>query len=240
MVGESYPLTPEQRRLIDLADQLGREKFAGRAADYDREARFPFENYDELHAAGLLALCVPKAFGGLGADLPTYTMVAATIGRYCGATALTYNMHACTMLWIGLLADSLDMTPEQRNEHDTNRVNHFERVAKHGKIYAQPFSEGSAAAAGKAPFGTIAKKVEGGWLINGKKIFASLSGAADYYGILCTEEKPNLSMKDTLYIAVPGDSPGFSIVGDWDPLGMRGTVSRTLIMKDVFVPDSEQ
>ena len=35
-------------------------------------------------------------------------------------------------------------------------------------------------------------------------------------------------MRDTLYIAVPEDAPGVAIVGDWDPLGMRGTVSRTL------------
>src|SRR5207344_2851380 len=72
------------------------------------------------------------------------------------------------------------------------------------------------------------------------KIFASLSGAADYYGVLCTEDKPDRTLRDTLYIAVPADAPGFSIVGDWDPLGMRGTVSRTLVMKDVFVPDGDQ
>ena len=47
-------------------------------------------------------------------------------------------------------------------------------------------------------------------------------------------------MRDTLYIAVPADAPGFSIIGDWDPLGMRGTVSRTLVFKDVFVPDDAQ
>src|SRR6185295_8933580 len=41
-------------------------------------------------------------------------------------------------------------------------------------------------------------------------------------------------------LAIPADAQGFSIVGDWDPLGMRATVSRTLVMKDVFVPDSGQ
>jgi len=113
-------------------------------------------------------------------------------------------------------------------------------VIQDGAIYAQPFSEGSAAAAGKAPFGTTATKVDGGWKINGRKIFASLSGAANYYGVLCTEDKPELSMKDTFYIAVPGDAPGVTVTGDWDPLGMRGTVSRTLLFKDVFVPDELQ
>jgi alkylation response protein AidB-like acyl-CoA dehydrogenase len=129
------------------------------------------------------------------------------------------------------------MTPAQRAEHERHRAVHFERVVKHGAVYAQPFSEGSAAAAGKAPFGTTAAKVEGGWVVNGKKIFASLAGAADYYGVLCTENKPELSMRDTLYLAVPGKAPGLAVTGDWDPLGMRGTVSRTLLFKDVFVPD---
>ncbi|CAM9577017.1 unnamed protein product [Phaeothamnion confervicola] len=236
VTGSNYPLTDKQRELIALVDELG-PGMAARAERYDREASFPFENYADLRKAGLLGLCVPEKFGGRGADLRTYSIVSATLGKYCGATALTFNMHACSTLWPGILADDLDMTPEQRAEHEKCRQVHFRRVVEDGAVYAQPFSEGSAAAAGKAPFGTLAAKVDGGWVINGRKIFASLSGAADYYGVLCTEDKPNLSMRDTLYMAVPGDAPGLTITGDWDPLGMRGTVSRTLVFKDLFVPD---
>ena len=236
VVGSNYPLTAKQAELVAIADGLG-PKFAGRAERYDREASFPFENYDDLREAGLLGLCVPEKFGGRGADLRTYSIVSATLGKYCGATALTFNMHACSTLWPGLLSDDLDMTGAQRAEHEGYRALHFRRVVKEGAVYAQPFSEGSAAAAGRAPFGTLAAKVDGGWVINGKKIFASLSGAADYYGVLCSEDKPDLTMRDTLYMAVPGDSPGLTITGGWDPLGMRGTVSRTLIFKDLFVPD---
>ena len=236
VTGSNFPLSDRQRELVALAENLG-PTFAGRAARYDREASFPFENYADLRAAGLLGLCVPEKFGGRGADLRTYSIVSATLGKYCGATALTFNMHACSTLWPGILADDLDMTPAQRAEHEKYRVLHFKRVVEDGAVYAQPFSEGSAAAAGRAPFGTLAAKVNGGWVINGKKIFASLSGAADYYGVLCTEDKPDLSMRDTLYMAVPGNAPGLTITGDWDPLGMRGTVSRTLIFKDLFVPD---
>jgi alkylation response protein AidB-like acyl-CoA dehydrogenase len=240
IVGEGFALTAKQIQLLELASRLGRERFAPRAARYDADASFPFENYSDLREAGLLGLCVPEAYGGLGADFMTYCMVAAEIGRHCGATALTLNMHVCSTLWTGALADDLDLTPAQRQEHEASRRLHFARIVREGKLYAQPFSEGSAAAAGKAPFGTTASKVDGGWVVNGKKIFASLSGAADYYGTLCTEDKPDASMRDTLYLAAPADAPGFSITGDWDPLGMRGTVSRTLVMKDVFVPDSAQ
>jgi alkylation response protein AidB-like acyl-CoA dehydrogenase len=111
-----------------------------------------------------------------------------------------------------------------------------------GAIYAQPFSEGSAAAAGRAPFGTTAKKVEGGWLINGRKIFASLAGAAHYYGVLCTEDKGDEHARRARHALHQraGHVAGFSISGDWNPLGMRGTVSRNLLFKDVFVSDDEQ
>lgn len=234
--------TPLQRQLLAKAHALGRDRFAPRAAQWDREASFPFANYDDLREAGFLKLCVPAEHGGLGADFPTYMMVAAEIGRFCGATALTWNMHICSTLWTGVLADGIPMDETQRAEHAARRQLHFRRIVQDGALYAQPFSEGTAAAAGRAPFGTTARKVDGGWLINGRKIWASLSGAADYYGVLCTEEVEGKDPdpRDTLYISVPATSEGFSISGEWDPLGMRGTVSRNLAFKDVFVSDDEQ
>ena len=64
--------------------------------------------------AGLLGICVPEEHGGWGADFATYVMTAAEIGRHCGATALTLNMHVSSTMWTGFIADDLDMTPEQR------------------------------------------------------------------------------------------------------------------------------
>lgn len=237
IAGSPEGLTAQQRELIALAATLGRERFAPRAAAIDREAVFPFENYADLRSAGLLGICVPQLAGGLGADFSTYVMVAAEIGRHCGATALTWNMHVCSTMWAGFIADKLDMTPEQRADHERIRALHFGRVVNEGKVYAQPFSEGGAAAAGKVPFGTLARKVDGGYIVNGRKIFASLSGAADYYGVLCTLDRPGATQRDSLYLAVPADAAGVRVSGDWDPLGMRGTVSRNLDFKDVFVPD---
>jgi len=236
IAGNPATLSPQQRELIELAATLGRDRFAPRAARYDREASFPFENYADLREAGLLKICVPAAYGGLGADFATYVMVAAEIGRHCGATALSYNMHVSSCMWSGFIADALEMTAEQRAEHERHRAIHYDNIVRGGKVYSQPFSEGGAAAAGKAPFGTLAKAVDGGYVINGKKIFASLAGAADFYGVLCTLDKPGATQRDSLYLAVPAESEGVRVVGDWDPLGMRGTVSRTLLLHDVFVP----
>ena len=223
----------------DVISTLGREKFIGRAQRYDAEASFPFENYDDMRDAGILAMTVPKSLGGLGVEYADYALLAAEMGRWCGATALTYNMHACTPLWTGHIADDLEMSAADRKQHRKNRELHFSRIVENGAIFAQPFSEGSAAAAGKAPFGTMAAKVDGGWLLNGKKIFASLSGAATYYGVLCTEDKADRSVRDTLFMAVPADAEGISVVGPWDPVGMRATVSRTLLIENVFIPDEQ-
>jgi alkylation response protein AidB-like acyl-CoA dehydrogenase len=240
------PLTDLQTQLLQTATQLGKEKFAPRAPEWDNTASFPFANYDDLREAGFLRMCVPKAYGGLGADYASYMMTAAEIGRYCGATALTLNMHICSTMWTGVLSDGIEMSANQLAEHHARRPLHFKRIVDQGALYAQPFSEGTAAAAGRAPFGTAARKsVQGGvsgWVINGRKIWASLSGAANYYGILCTEEieGKDPDPRDTLYIAVPATSEGLTISGDWNPMGMRGTVSRNLSFKDVFVPDDEQ
>lgn len=236
---DAFRLTDEQAALTEKVRRFGRNVVAPRAAQHDRDATFPIENFRDMHKEGLLSLCVPKSDGGLGADFQTYCLAAAELGRYCGATTLSWNMHVCSTLWSGPLADELEMTPEDRAAHLKRRSLHYQRIVKDGAVYAQPFSEGGAAAAGAIAFGTEAKPVDGGFLINGKKIFASLSGSADYYGVLCTEraEGEAASRRNTLYVAVPADAPGVSVVGDWDPLGMRGTVSRTLLFKDVFVPE---
>jgi alkylation response protein AidB-like acyl-CoA dehydrogenase len=237
---DSFRLTDQQSELTALARKLGVNKFAQRAAEYDREAKFPTENYQDLRDNGLLALCIPAEHGGLGGDYKTYMLIAAEIARYCGSTALTFNMHTCACLWSGDFSDDVKMDSPTREQHRIRRARHYQRMLDEGAVYSQPFSEGGAAAAGTVAFSTTAEKTEGGWLINGRKIFASLSGHCDYYGILCCEKKDNPTQKDTMYIAVPADADGLSIFGDWDPLGMRGTVSRNLLFENVFVPEDEE
>src|SRR5689334_24938328 len=198
----AFRLSSEQADIISRARELGQTVFAARAAAFDREATFPTENYRDLHRAGLLGISIPKQYGGLGAGYQTYALATAEIGRYCGATALTWNMHVCSTLWSGPLADDLAIEADMRAEHERRRAVHYKRIVEDGAIYSQPFSEGGAAAAGGVAFGTEARPVEGGWLVNGKKIFASLAGHADYYGVLCTEvaEGEKASRRNTLYL----------------------------------------
>ncbi|MDM0043909.1 acyl-CoA dehydrogenase family protein [Variovorax dokdonensis] len=235
-----FELTSEQKRLVGIARELGKSKFQHRAAHYDREASFPYENYQDLREAGFLGLCIPKRFGGIGASFQTYMLVAAEIGRWCGATALTFNMHTCSTTYPGMLMDACPLSEDELKAGERARKHHFGRIIEEGKLYSQPFSETGEDWTTR-PYATSAKRVDGGWLINGRKIFASLSSAADFHGIVCTEINDGPPrFEDTLFLAVATNTPGLEIVGDWDPLGMRPTVSRNIIMKDVFVPEQEQ
>lgn len=208
---------------------------AERAVVHDRDASFPFDNFADFRAAGLLALCVPTAHGGLGASYADYVRVSEEIGRYCGATALTFNMHNATMLWCGEVADLLELPPAERERHEVIRAEMYRGVVEDGRIHSQPFSEGLAPGA-TAGVATRAVPVDGGWQVTGRKIFASLSGAADFYNVTC--QVPG--EEDIRLLGVPADAEGVSIVDDWDPLGMRGTVSRTLLMDGAFVPASNE
>ena len=172
----AFKLTDRQVELATLARQLGRDRFAARASDVDRSARFPTENFADLRQAGLLAICVPEEMGGLGADYKTYMLADAEVGRYCGATALTWNMHANSCLWTGGLVDSLHLTRDERTQHERSRRHHYGRVVSDGAIYSLPGSEANRSSTGHVVFSTRATRVDGGWVVNGRKIFSSLAG----------------------------------------------------------------
>src|SRR5882757_10068220 len=161
----AFRLSDEEAALIAKARRFGARVLAPRAAKHDREATFPIENFRDMHPEGLLGICVPKEHGGAGASFRTYCLAAAELGRYCGATALSWNMHVCSTLWSGPLADDLPMSPEDRAAHNARRGLHYRRIMDDGAVYSQPFSEGGAAAAGGVAFGTEAKPVAGGWLV---------------------------------------------------------------------------
>ena len=85
-------LTPSQRKWYDLAAQHA-DTFAERAAEYDREGKFPFENYAEMKASGYTSMPVPADCNGGGADLLDICIAQNRLAQGCGATALAVNMH---------------------------------------------------------------------------------------------------------------------------------------------------
>ena len=120
-------------KICEQARKLGVNKFGPRAQKYDIEAKFPTENYKELRKEGFLGICIPKENGGLGASFRAYCLAAAEIGRYCGSTALTWNMHVCSTLWTGSLADSLKMPKKIKRRRAPRRKRRVKIVRKKQK-----------------------------------------------------------------------------------------------------------
>jgi len=180
-----------QRELIALARRLARERFASRADRHDRDASFPFDDYADLRTEGLLGLCVPERYGGLGADYETYCLVAEQLAQGNASTALTFNMHCLTMLMMGPIADNMAMPPTVRERHEKLCAARFREVVEEGAFYGQPHSEpveqgetDTKLGVGGRRFGTTARKVDGGYVVNGRKFFVSLAGCAPYYATL--------------------------------------------------------
>jgi len=239
--------SPRQQELIGLARRLAVERFAPRAEKHDREASFPFDDYDDLREAGLIALCVPERHGGLGASYETYCLVAEQLAYGNASTALTFNMHCLTMLMMGEVADAMPLSAAARDRHEKLRAQKFREVVERGVFYGQPHSEpvehgqtDTALTVGGRRFGTTARKVDGGYVVNGRKFFVSLAGAAPYFAtpaILLGDEP---WLERTLYLQVAKDTPGVTFQGDWDPMGMRATVSRDMVLENVFLPDDSE
>src|SRR4026209_2112428 len=125
---DAFRLGDEEAAVIDKARRFGARVQASRAAQHDRAATFPIENFRDMHPEGLLGICIPKEHGGLGASYRTYSLAAAELCRHCGATALSWNMHVCSTLWTGALADDLEMSAQERGEHNARRPTHYRRI----------------------------------------------------------------------------------------------------------------
>ncbi len=220
--------------IVDRVAELG-PLFAKRADAVDRDATFPYENWDDLKAAGLLGIVIPKEHGGLGGDFVAYALASEELARHCASTALTFNMHVATTLLVGEVAGSLGLEGEDAAMLEERRATLYSGIVDNHDIHSQPFSEGVSAGA-TSGYATRAEPVDGGYLVSGRKIFASLSGASTYHNVLCQVEGDDRLR----LLGVPHEGEGVSIEGEWDPLGMRGTDSRNLVMNKVFVPTEHE
>lgn len=220
--------------LIERCRQLG-QVFSTRAGRYDRDSRFPVEDFDDLKAAGMMGIMVPEASGGLGASFSTYTRALEQLAIGHAATALTFNMHNIVT---GSLAeiDPADVPGRRGQTMADFRDWVFDQAVREKRVFASATSEpGIGATISKLQ--TTYTKVDGGYVINGAKAFVSMAGYADYYVVAARSGEPNDSEFPTIsYFAIDSSDPGLEIEEMWDVLGMRATASNTVYIRDVFVP----
>ena len=211
------PLTDAQAGVVDRMARLARERFAARAAKYDAESSFPYENYADLHREKLIALKVPAAYGGLGVDDVTYAHAMRELAHGCSATALTFNMHSTVTTFIAALG-----TEAQKRRW-------FDDVVKHGKLIASITSEPEQSFRDKFVLNTVFRPTgDGGYHVAGLKQFCSLGDAADYYCITGIVEGEASASTGVISAIIPRESSGVKIEGVWNATGMRGTISHTI------------
>ncbi len=219
-------LTPDQVSLVEKIRALSQKRFAPRASQYDADSTFPTENYQDLHAAGLLGLTISEKYGGLGVDNLTYALCVGEIARGCSATALTFNMHSTILTFINELG-----TEEQKRFY-------FREVAENGKLVASITSEPDSSFRDKYVIRTTFTPTDEGYHVQGLKHFCSLGDSADYYFLTGLEEGTSTAKEGLLAALVPRASSGIKIERRWNATGMRGTISHT-ISYDTLVETSQ-
>ncbi|MDQ0060276.1 acyl-CoA dehydrogenase family protein [Paenibacillus harenae] len=206
------------------AEQLA-VQFAKRAAKHDLEGSFPFDNFTDLKQSGYLKLTVPESFGGEEGSVYEMVLSQERLARGDGSTALAVGWH------IGLLLQlRLSRAWPEKLYAELCR----ETVAN-GAIINELISElatGSPSRGGKPE--TSASRVQGGWRINGKKTYSTLSPVLTFFIVSASIEN-----SDKVGSFLVRQGPGVRIEETWNSLGMRATGSHDVVLEDVFVPDED-
>lgn len=197
--------------------------FAATAAQHDRDATFPTANIDLLHRHRLLALTAPKELGGLAADLPTALKVVRAVAKGEPATALVLVMQ---YLHLARILDSGWPT------HLAKRVvgDAVHRGALINSLRVEP--DLGTPARGGLP-ATIARRVEGGWRISGRKLYSTGSTVLSWFSVWARSDDDTPLVGGWL---VPAAAPGIRIEETWDHHGLRASVSHDVVLDNVFVP----
>ena len=208
-------------QFVALAAELG-SQFAEHSARHDRDGTFVDEAFAVLRDSGYLALAVPTELGGMGATIGQVAMAQAEMARYDASAALAVAMH----LHITLFGAWRFRRAMPGAEGLLRRVveERVVLVSTGGNDFTRPNG--------------VATKVDGGFRVSGRKIFASQCPTGDVMSTMFTYDDPEVG-RQVLAMGIPIGCEGISIVETWDTLGMRGTGSHDIELNDVFVSDAQ-
>jgi len=199
--------TPTPDALVARASALV-PALRARQEETERGRRIPLESVRELRAAGLYRVLKPRAYGGLEYGLDTFVRVAREVASGCGSTGWVFSTGA-QHLW---------------------QVGRFARAAQDEFWRGAP---DALAGSSYAPTGS-ATPAHGGWRINGQWSFCSGVEICQWMILGTRLADAGGEPRGVGFVLVP--RADFSILDTWRVLGLVGTGSHDIVLKDVFVP----
>jgi len=219
-------------RVAALADELA-ALIAPHAARHDREASFPFESFEMIKESGYFLAPIPEELGGLGVvSLHDLVVAQSRLARGDAALALGVNMHFVLVL------STAQRWEIARAAGDERRMAAFgeslEEIVRERLVLSAAISEPTQDLTRPT---TKATKIEDGWIVSGKKIFCTMSPAADvlYTSVMLPADNGHERYG---YAVIPRGTPGVVVHDDWDALGMRASGSNSVSFEDVRLPAS--
>lgn len=219
----NYDLSAEQEMIKKTIRQFADEVVAPGAIERDRTKQFPLEIFYKLAKMGMMGLPFPEKYGGGGADTVSFAIVVEELSRVCGSTGITYSAH----ISLGGAPLYLFGTEQQKQTYLTP-ICRGESLGAFG--LTEP-NAGSDAGGTK----TTAKEENGEFILNGNKCFITNASYAKHLALAAvTGEKDG--KKEISAIIVPTDTPGCTIINNYEKMGLNSSDTTELVLEDVRAP----
>jgi butyryl-CoA dehydrogenase len=222
-----FKFTEEQEMLRIMVRGLARIEIEPKSSKIDQDSLYPESNIKKLAELGLLGILFPEKYGGAGAGSVEFAIVVEEVARVCASTAAVYFVTA-----------GLAGKPIYRFGNEEQRVKFTTPVARGEKIACFALTEESAGSDATAIKTTAARK-DGGYVLNGSKIFITNGKEADIAVVFATVDKA-LKHKGITAFLVEKGTPGFYVGKIEHKLGIRGSSTTELVMEDCFVPEANR
>ena len=206
----------------EIADRI----LAPAARQNDKEARFSSEAVAALGPAGLLGIVVPAEMGGSALGPRTLAAVIATLAEADASAAMVYLMHVCATATIAAARPGAAVA---QTLNDIAAGKHLTTLA---------FSEAGSRSHFWAPI-SRAKRNGAGVRLTAKKSWVTSAGHAQSYVVSALAPEGKSPTDSTLYLCASG-TPGLSVAGPWDGLGMRANASAPMILEDCEIASDLQ
>ncbi|HEV2521289.1 MAG TPA: acyl-CoA dehydrogenase family protein [Candidatus Acidoferrales bacterium] len=222
-VGVKTPLgTLTHESAVSRAKEISDRVLAPLAAQNDKSGRFSPEAVDALGREDLLGLMVPTEAGGSSLGPRTLAAVIATLAEADASVAMVYLMH---VLGAATIAAA---------RHGATVAQTLQEVAAGRHLTTLAFSEAGSRSHFWAPI-SRARQNGSGVRISAKKSWVTSAGHAQSYVVSSLAPEGSGPTDSTLYL-VPAATPGLSVTGPWDGLGLRANASAPMILDDCEVP----